>query len=235
MPDDAADHGSRAQQVAAALEGTVLDDQLPPGHKLGLRTELITQFAVSPSVMNEALKILRERHLVSVKPGVNGGVFVANPPPHVRLGGIDLWFQGLTAAPEQLFDARSHLDTLFPPVALERATSDDINAMEGGLRDMEAAQSDPRAWLETNMRLHLTIARASHIEVLIGMYQALTTMLTAGMVRASYIGGHEQLLRQNMDIHSDLVGAIRDQDRPALEKIVALHHQEMIRIDNPAT
>ena len=153
--------GSRAQQIAADIEAQILSDRIPAGARLGLRTDLIRRFGVSPPVMNEALRILRERDLVTVKPGPNGGVIVDNPPPQLRLGGIDVWHQGLTIEPEQLFDARSHLDTLLTTVAVQRATPEDIRAMQWALDEMRAARDDARAFLDANMRLHLAIARAS--------------------------------------------------------------------------
>ena len=222
--------GSRAQQVAAELETRILADHAEPGTRLGLRTELISQFGVSPSVMNEALRILRERDLVEVKPGPNGGVFVANPPPQVRLGGIDLWHLGLAVDPEQLFEARRYLDTLFPAVAMQRATPEDIRAMAWALDDMRAAREDPRAWMDANLRLHLAIARASRIELLVGLYQTIVSVLSATMTKASFVAGQEGPRRHNMEVHTNLVAAIRDRDAVTLEKMLALHHEDMVRV-----
>jgi DNA-binding FadR family transcriptional regulator len=222
--------GSRAQRVAAELEARILADHAEPGTRLGLRTELISHFEVSPSVMNEALRILRERDLVEVKPGPNGGVFVANPPPQVRLGGIDLWHMGLAVDPEQLFEARRYLDTLFPAVAMQRATPEDIRAMEWALDDMRAAREDPRAWMDANLRLHLAIARASRIEVLVGLYQTIVSVLSATMTKASFVAGQEGPLRHNMEVHTNMVAAIRDRDAVTLEKMLAQHHEDMVRV-----
>lgn len=230
MPEAPAPRGSRAQVVAAEIEAQVLADRATPGTHLGLRTELIERFGVSPSVMNEALRILRERDLVTVKPGPNGGVFVNNPPPQVRLGGIDLWHQGLTVDPEQLFEARAYLDALFPPVAMQRATPEDIRAMEWALDEMRAARDDARAWLDANMRLHLAIARASRITMLIGLYESIVTLLRATVSKATYVDGLDELRRHNFDVHANLVAAIRDQNAAALEKVLALHHGDMIRV-----
>src|ERR1700728_1020330 len=160
--------GSRPQQIAAEIEAEILASRHPAGTKLGRRTDLISRFGVSPSVMNEALRILRERNLVTVRPGPNGGVIVDSPPPQVRLGGIDVWHQGLAVDPEQLFDARTHLDELLTTVAVQRATPDDIRAMEWALEDMRAAGDDARAFLSANMRFHLAVARASRHEPLGG-------------------------------------------------------------------
>jgi DNA-binding transcriptional MocR family regulator len=94
LPAPGQAQGSRAQQIATEIEAEIPSDRIPAGTRLGLRTDLISRFEVSPLVMNEALRILRKRHLVTVKLGPNGGVIVDSPPPQVRLGGIDVWHQG---------------------------------------------------------------------------------------------------------------------------------------------
>jgi DNA-binding FadR family transcriptional regulator len=229
---EAAPRGSRAQQVAREVEAQVLAERAEPGTRIGLRTELISRFGVSPSVMNEALRILRERGLVTVKPGPNGGVFVDNPPPQVRLGGIDVWHRGLTVDPEQLFETRAYLDTLFSPVAVQRATPEDIRAMEWALEDMRtaSARDDARTFLDANMRLHLAIARAARIELLAGFYESVVTMLGATMTKATFVGGLEELRQHNLEVHANLIVAIRDRDGVALEKVLALHHTDMVRM-----
>jgi DNA-binding FadR family transcriptional regulator len=221
---------SRAQTVASDLETRILNDHCPTGTRLGLRTELIDSHGVSPAVMNEALRILRERDLIEVRPGPNGGVFVANPPPQVRLGGIDVWYQGLAVDPEQLFEARRHLDNLFASVALQRATPEDIRAMQWAAEDMRAAQNDARALLDATMRLHLAIARASRIEVLIGMYQTIVTLLSATMTKASFVPHQYELRKHNLHLHAGLINAIRDRDPLTLDKLLSLHANDMVRL-----
>ena len=221
---------SRAQQIAAEIESEILADRLPAGTRLGLRTELIARYDVSPPVMNEALRILRERDLVTVRPGPNGGVIVASPPPQLRLGGIDVWHQGLTVEPEQLFEARSQLDTLLTTVAAQRATPEDIRAMEWALDDMRAAGDDARAFLDANMRLHVAIARASRIELLAGFYESIVTLLSTTMTKAIFVQDKDELREHNLQVHADLILAIRDQDTITLQKLLKLHHQDTIRV-----
>jgi DNA-binding FadR family transcriptional regulator len=222
--------GSRAQQIAAEIEAEILASRHPAGTNIGRRTDLISRFGVSPSVMNEALRILRERSLVTVRPGPNGGVITGSPPPQVRLGGIDVWHQGLAVDPEQLFDARTHLDELLTTVAVQRATPDDIRAMEWALDDMRAAGDDARAFLNGNMRFHLAVARASKIELLAALYESIVAVLSATMTKASFVDPTHQLRSHNLQVHADLIVAIRDQDTTRLQKLLALHRQDTIRI-----
>jgi DNA-binding FadR family transcriptional regulator len=221
---------SRAQQIAAEIEGGILSDRLPAGTRLGLRTELITRYDVSPPVMNEALRILRERDLVTVRPGPNGGVMVASPPPQLRLGGIDVWHQGLTAGPEKLFEARSQLDLLLTMTAAQRATPEDIRAMQWALDDMRAAGHDARAFLDANMRLHLAVARAARVDLLADFYESIVTLLSSTMTKATFVEDKDELLEHNLQVHANLIIAIRDQDTIALQKLLSLHHLDTIRI-----
>jgi DNA-binding FadR family transcriptional regulator len=223
---------SRAQQVAAELEAQILTAHAAPGTRLGLRTELIARFGVSPAVMNEGLRILRQSGLVEVRPGPNGGVFVANPPPQVRLGSIDVWHLGLSVAAEDLFEARRHLDEMFLPLAMQRATPDDVRTMEWALDDMRAAtaRDDARGFLEATMRLHLAIARAARVEVLVGMYRTIATLLSATMSRAAFVPGSDGPRAHNLDVHAGLVAAIRDRDPELLQKCLPQHREDMTRI-----
>jgi DNA-binding FadR family transcriptional regulator len=221
---------SRAQQVASSIESEILGRRMRSGTRLGLRTDLISRFNVSATVINEALGVLRERDLIEVRPGPNGGVFVSNPPPQVRLGGIDVWHHNLTVDPEDLFEARRYLDGLFAPVALQRAQPDDVHAMQWALDDMRASQDDARAVLTATMRLHLAIARASQIDVLVGIYQTITTTLVATMTEAQFVDGMADVRGRHLQVHADIVAAIRDRDLITLEKAMSQHQENMIRI-----
>jgi DNA-binding FadR family transcriptional regulator len=221
---------SRAQEIAADLEARILNERLQSGSRVGLRTDLIAQYSASPAVMNEALRILRERNLVEVKPGPTGGVFVVNPPPQVRLGGVDVWFQGLSVSPESLFESRRYLDNIFASVALQRATPDDIRDMEWAVEEMRTAQNDAPALLAATMRLHLAIARASRIEVLVGMYQTIVVLLSSTMTNAAFVPGCEDKRRHNLDVHAGMVAAIRDRDSLTLEKLLGEHEHDMERV-----
>jgi DNA-binding FadR family transcriptional regulator len=222
---------SRAQDVAADLEARILHDRLGSGTRIGLRTDLIEHYGASPAVMNEALRILRERDLVEVRTGPTGGVFVANPPPQVRLGGIDVWHHATAVDPEELFESRRLLDTMFATVALQRATPEDVRDMEWAIEEMRQARDDAYALLGATMRLHLAIARASRVEVLVGMYQAIVATLRTTMTKAAFVPGQEDRRRHNLEVHAGLVAAIRDRDSLTLQKLLADHQQDMERLD----
>jgi len=224
---------SRAEGLADEIEMEILRAGLPAGTRLGLRTELIDRHQVSPGVMNEALRLLRARELVTVKQGQAGGVFVADQPPGVRLGALDLWFQGLSVPPLQVFESRTLLEDMFNTLAMERATESDLPAMERALQGMRDRAADPRGFFESNVEFHRAIARSTRVEVLVGLYEAMVTVLTGCLVRAAWTDGHEKTIEHNLDVHAQILEAIKGHDRKRLETATHLHHVDMVSISEP--
>lgn len=227
-----AGRASRAEQVASALEEEILAARLPVGAHLGRRADFMARFGVSPTIMNETLRILRSRGLVQVRPGTGGGISVASVPPQVRLGAIDLWFCDSGTHPLELFEARVHLEARLTEVAFDRATAEDIAVMRGCLEEMTAAR-DARAFLDAVMSLHRALVRAARVPVLDGMHEAIVALLRGTLSRAVFIDGHEEMLRHSLDVHEGIVAAISAQDRTAFAKIIRLHNQDLIRADDP--
>jgi len=95
---------------------------------------------------------------------------------------------------------------------------------------MRAAGDDARAFLDANMRLHVAIARASRIELLAGFYESIVTLLSTTMTKAIFVQDKDELREHNLQVHADLILAIRDQDTIALQKLLSLHHLDTIRI-----
>lgn len=229
----AARRESRAEQVAAAIEDDILASHAAAGTLIGRRADLIVKHAVSPSVLNEALRLLRDRGLVSVRPGPRGGVFVARDIPRVRLGGLDLWLQGLCTEPAKVLEAAAYLENLFCEVALVRATPSDVADMEWALHEMRSA-GNARAFFDANLRLNLTIGRAARIDLLASLYESIVVVLSSAVARAEAVQGWEQFHRQGVEVHANLVAAIRGRDRAALAEIARLRGHDTLPEPGPA-
>lgn len=219
---------SRAMDVAAEIQSEILTNRMQVGSHLGLRTELIERYGVSPGVMNEALQLLRERGLVSVKSGPKGGVYVAELPPQIRLGAIDIWFQHLPIDPVDLFESRMYLEDMFTALALERATPQDLRAAEWAFDEMIKLRDDPSGLLGAKLRFHLTLARASRLGMLASFYDAIIAVFNGGVLHASFVPEHEPLVDHTLEVHSEMLAAIRAHDSERLYQAMKLGRAEMI-------
>lgn len=234
MPDEtdvARPGGSRAERIAEVLQDEIVAGGLATGARLGLRTELIARFGASPSATDEALRLLRDRGLVTVRPGPTGGVFVADQPAPVRLGVIDAWFSAAVSDPRELFAARVFLDDAFAALAVTRAEPEDVRALAWALDEMRAAHDEARAYLDASMRFHLALARASRLSVVVGLYETVVALLRAGMTRARFVGSGDDRVAASIEVHEGMLAAVRDGDAAAMGKLVALHGADLKRLD----
>lgn len=222
---------SRAERVAADLEHEILSGRLPVGSHLGRRAEIMDRFGISPTVMNETLRILRDRDLVTVRPGPGGGITVASAPPQVRLGALDLWFQPSTPHPLDLFEARLYLEFGLTKAAFERSTSDDIAAMRSAMVVMRSSE-DATQFFDAVLAFHGVVAAAAHIPVLDGMHQLVVTSIKAVLSRVVFVRDHEPLLAESLKVHDDIVAAIALHDQAAFVAAINRHDQDLIRADD---
>jgi DNA-binding FadR family transcriptional regulator len=223
---------SRAERVAADLEHEILSARLPVGAHLGRRSEIMDRFGISPTVMNETLRILRDRDLVSVRPGPGGGITVASAPPQVRLGALDLSFQPSTPHPLDLFEARLYLEFGLTKAAFERATSDDVAAMRSAMVAMRAS-AEAAEYFDAVLAFHRVVAAAAHIPVLEGMHQLILTSIKAVLNRVVFVDDHGPLRKGSLDVHDDIVAAIALHDQPSFVDAINRHDQNLIRSDDP--
>jgi DNA-binding FadR family transcriptional regulator len=229
---ESAGRSSRAERVAADLEHEILTSRLPVGAHLGRRSELMDRFGISPTVMNETLRILRDRELVAVKPGPGGGITVASAQPQVRVGALDMWFQPSTPHPLDLFEARLYLEFGLTKAAFERATEDDVATMRTAMAAMRSSASAPE-FFDAVLSFHAVVAAAAHIPVLEGMHQLVVTSIKAVLTRVLFVEGHEALLARSLHVHDDIVAAIALHDQASFVSAINRHDEDLIRTDDP--
>jgi GntR family transcriptional repressor for pyruvate dehydrogenase complex len=67
---------SRPVQVAEAIKGFVVENNLRPGDRLPNETELISRFGMAKSTIREATRLLEAQGLIVTRTGPGGGCFV---------------------------------------------------------------------------------------------------------------------------------------------------------------
>ena len=210
---------SRAEAVARELESEILAG-VEPGTRIGTKEELRQRFGVVVATVNEAVRLLEVRGLISVRPGPGGGVFVARPAVRVALTHLVL---GLRSDPETFEEMHEVRDLLEPAVclaALRDHRPADIRDLKKLLAAMAAATDEPLEYFVQNFALHRRIARIGSNGSLRSIYLTVLDYLevtTEGGEFESFDGAGA------VAVHRALVDAIDSGDEKALDRALAEH------------
>lgn len=101
-----------AEMVAGALRDQIVSGQLADGDSLPGLDQLVAEFAVSPPSLREALRILENEGLITVRRGNVGGAVVHRPTADTAAYMFGLVLQAEQVPVSDLAQALGHLETL---------------------------------------------------------------------------------------------------------------------------
>ncbi|MGH2474507.1 MAG: FadR/GntR family transcriptional regulator [Candidatus Limnocylindrales bacterium] len=145
------------EAIRRALESRIADMNLQPGHRLGLKSALQHEFGVAGPTIDQALQLLVNDGLISIRRGPGGGVFVARSHPVLRQGSKQLWARDIESLVENI-ELRETLTGLLG-VSAARAKSRDPEKLRE-LVDLADAVSSREEHSFENQRL---IWRGHHL------------------------------------------------------------------------
>jgi DNA-binding FadR family transcriptional regulator len=193
-------------QTVEVLAQRILTGQLSEGATLDI-TALQTEFAVSLTVLREALRVLAAKGMVDARP--KRGTFVRPRADWSLLDGDVLRWQFARQVRPSLFEDLHELRSIVEPgaasLAAARATDDDLAALDAALADMAAAGADPAAAVAADLAFHRALLAATHNELLLRMEILIETGLAERDRMVHGAGGP----RDPVPSHRAVVEAIR--------------------------
>ena len=167
--------------VIEQVERMILSGVLKSGSKLPSERELSDQLSVSRPKLRDAIKILEQRGLLTVKHGegtfVSSLIGTALSPAMVDL------FARHTEAFGSYLEFRKDVEGFAAYVSAQRATADDLAIIERILDDMQKAHDagDPVRELELDVSLHAAIVDAAHNPTLSHVMASIYDLMRRGV------------------------------------------------------
>jgi DNA-binding FadR family transcriptional regulator len=214
---------SRAEQLAAAVERRVRDDGLEAGSPLGTIDDLQQASGYSRPTVNEAVRLLRDRGVVRIKPGRGGGLFVAERGPVVRLRHTLLSVDEEPTTVVEAIELRDHLELLIDLGAARCRGERDIEHLRALVASMGEATEWP-AFMAANWALHERIAAICPNTMARAVYVGTLGHISGSS--ASYADGadSQEYRRERHRVHVELVEAIASGDEDRVRAAVERHH-----------
>ncbi len=168
---------SLSDGIVDQIAGLIASGGLKPGDRMPSEKELCRQFHVGRTSVREALRSLAALGVVESHAG--DGTFVAASAG----AGLErsLRFAVLLDAREleDLVEARVALETQLAGLAARRRGPADLEEMREAIAGMKAAGADAEAYLASDLRFHLAIARAAGNTILRKMLETTRGYLQA--------------------------------------------------------
>lgn len=150
---------------------------LKPGDKLPSEAKLGTQLDVSRSAIREALQSLAAMGVIEIQNGRGSFVRSIAPDLLIRSDVLEALLETQTLL--HVLETRGLLEIGIAGLAAERATGEDFQVMEQTLSALRLAseRGDKNAVARIAWNFHVSIARATHNEVLINLLESFSNLL----------------------------------------------------------
>jgi GntR family transcriptional repressor for pyruvate dehydrogenase complex len=148
--------------IVEQVRGRIRSGDLAVGDRLPSERALCEQFGVSRRTVREAFRMLEATGHITIKLGKEGGAFVTAPSAELVGEGITdlIASSGLTSA--EVTEVRSLMEIAYLPLAVERATDEDIDRLRLMCDRHEAARLDATYGVEMSLEFHLALAACTH-------------------------------------------------------------------------
>jgi DNA-binding FadR family transcriptional regulator len=209
-----------SQVIVDQIKLLIRDGRLTPGDRLPSERELCQRFGVSRVTVREALRVLEAGGLLTIRVGAHGGAFLTTPSAE-RLGeGLaDLMsLAPLTAA--NVTEARIIIELGILPLAVERATDEDLTALFAMIEEAEKAVDADAYTVEMSAAFHIRVAECTHNPAVEMLVQSFHGPLLMSLAEAH---SGAPMSHRGIDEHRKLAQAIRDRDVAAARAVMTSH------------
>lgn len=212
-----ADSTTRGQSAADHLAAEI--ETMQEGQRLGTKKELCQRLGVANATLNEAIRLLQERGLVTLRPGPKGGIFVAKADPFVRLGRTLMQVRDEPDLITGAIEVQESLQALAALNALRNRTDADVTALREHMAAIEAAIDDEAGFARAVRHLNEFIAGVGANRVLQTVYRGVLAYVEANEQDIPDTESPAQR-RKRLRICQQLVDSIVDQDEKACRRAI---------------
>lgn len=153
--------GRISEVIVEQIRQLMRQGQLKPGDRLPAERDLCEFFGVSRVTVREALRMLESSGLVEIRVGARGGAFVTTPTSdRVGDGLADLLSLSVISAAD-VTEVRLILELGIVPLVCERATEEDLNALDEICARSNDALRDGRYTMDLSAEFHARVAQAT--------------------------------------------------------------------------
>jgi len=218
------------EQIVSQIEQRIEAGDLKVGDQLPSEHELAEQFAVSRTAVREAVKALRQKGLVEIRPG--RGTFITNGTSDTIRNSLGMLMKfGAMKGSGNLVEVREILEPEIAALAATRITDEYIATMQDAVKIMDTALDNVEVFIEADLDFHLALADGTQNPFIPILMDSIIDLLREQRKRISLAKGG---LERGQFHHKRILEAVTRRDPQAARQ--AMHdHLQQVREDSNAS
>jgi GntR family transcriptional repressor for pyruvate dehydrogenase complex len=213
------------ERIVNQIEGRIEAGELKVGDQLPSEHELAEQFAVSRTAVREAVKALRQKGLVEIRPG--RGTFITNETSDSIRDSLGMLMKfGAAKGAENLVEVREILEPEIAALAATRITDEYITAMQEAVKIMDDALQDVDVFVEADLDFHLALAEGTQNPFIPILMDSVIDLLREQRKRTGLVSGG---LERGQWHHKKILNAVVRRDAQAARKAMQDHLKQVRR------
>jgi len=218
------------ERIVSQIEQRIVAGDLNVGDQLPSEHELAQQFAVSRTAVREAVKALRQRGLVEIRPG--RGTFITNTTSDTIRNSLDMLMKfGVTKGSGHLVEVREILEPEIAALAATRITDEYISAMREAVEIMDTALDNVDVFVEADLDFHLALAEGTQNPFIPILMDSIIDLLREQRKRIGLTKGG---LQRGQVHHKKILDAVTRHD-PQGARLAMQDHLKQVRKDSKAS
>lgn len=215
---------SRAEQLADMLAVHCQEMKLQAGDRVGTLEEIRAEVGYARATISEAVRLLRERGVLEIRPGRGGGLFVAEQTPVVRLRHTLLKSVGSVGHVRDAIELREGLEAPVAVATSRVVTEKDAERLRAQATAMGRCGNDFSLFMGRNWALHEDVANLCPNQMMAAVYSSCLGYLadsTPLYDDQKQVAGYLQV---RAAIHVRLINAIIEGDEATIRQAVIEHN-----------
>jgi len=218
------------ERIVSQIEKRIESGELKVGNQLPAERELAEQFAVSRTAVREAVKALRQKGLVEIRPG--RGTFITNGTSDTIRHSLGMLMKiGVANGSGNLVEVREILEPEIAALAATRITDEYIAAMQEAVKIMDTALDNVDVFVEADLDFHLALAEATQNPIIPILMDSIIDLLREQRKRIGLTKGG---LQRGQSHHKKILDAVTRHDAQAARQAMQ-EHLKQVRKDSKNT
>lgn len=206
--------------LAQRIVSEIVERDLAPNSPLLSEREMLTEYGVARGTLREALRFLEMQDVITIKMGPGGGPVVCETSSRPVASAVALMSQLDRTPFRAVLEARLVLEPALAARAAERASAEQLEAINESVATMRATIEDPAAFLDENHRFHGLIAEAADSDILEHFLGSLHWIVDATPLGADYTVPERKTVAK---AHARIADALAARDGEAASAAMLSH------------